>query len=313
MSLEKLAILKEIFGRYHREGEGQYLFYCPVCKHHKPKLSINLGRGGKCWICETKSPNLRYFVKRFGTKEHLKKWDEINGYVDLSSKRRNPLVKEQEEEKYEKVTLPEEFKTLTSEKQGILSSPARKYLSDRGIAKEDIFKWKIGYADKGQYKDRVIFPSFNLKGDLDFFIARTYVDAFRKYLTPKVCHDTIIFNELFFDWSKDIVLVEGVFDAVVAENAIPLLGSTLKENSLLFKRLVSQSSPVFLALDVDAEKKENKIGRLLGQYGVDVYKIEVDPFNDVGEMSKKEFQSRKGCAITMNRSSMLKRKMFGVM
>ena len=45
---------------------------------------------------------------------------------------------------------------------------------------------------------------------------------------------------LYLDWDKDITIVEGVFDAIVAGNAIPLLGSTLRENSYIFQKIVDK-------------------------------------------------------------------------
>ena len=57
----------------------------------------------------------------------------------------------------------------------------------------------------------------------------------RKYLNPPADRD-IIFNELYIDWDSDIILVEGAFDAIKAgPNSIPLLGSTLREESSLFQ------------------------------------------------------------------------------
>ena len=49
----------------------------------------------------------------------------------------------------------------------------------------------------------------------------------------------IVFNELFVDWKEKVYLVEGIFDAIaVGMNAIPILGSTINENSNLFKKLI---------------------------------------------------------------------------
>ena len=71
-----------------------------------------------------------------------------------------------------------------------------------------------------------------------------------KYKNPKVSKD-IIFNGLNVDWDSDIVLVEGVFHAMKCRNAIPLLGSTLRENSILFQKICERKPNVYLALDDD--------------------------------------------------------------
>ena len=121
--------------------------------------------------------------------------------------------------------------------------------------------WKMGYCTEGRYGGRIIVPSFNNSGDLNYFIARSYVGHRMKYLNPPVSKN-VVFNELYVDWDEPVVIVEGVFDAItVGQNGIPILGSSLREESKLFQALVLNDTPVYLALDEDAEKKQNYLGR----------------------------------------------------
>jgi DNA primase len=141
----------------------------------------------------------------------------------------------------------------------------------------------------------VIFPSFNEKGKVNYFVARNYVDDFRKYMNPDASKD-IVFNELYIDWSSDVVLVEGIFDAVKAENAIPILGSTLREDSKLFAKIIEKDPALYIALDPDAEKKAAKIINSLLSYDIELYKIPIPSNKDVGDMTKEEFQEYKSQA-----------------
>ena len=118
-------------------------------------------------------------------------------------------------------------------------------------------------------------------------------------------HFNIIFNELIVDWDSDIVLTEGVFDAIVARNAVPILGSTLRETSRLFQKIINFDSSVFIALDPDAEKKALHIARSLLEYGIEVYKVDVSPYKDVGEMPKEQFQYRKKKAEIVSNDTFL--------
>ena len=94
------------------------------------------------------------------------------------------------------------------------------------------------------------------------------------------------------DWDEPIVLVEGVFDAIAAgENAIPILGSTLREQSRLFQAIAIHDTPVYMALDHDAEKKAEWIIKSLLKYDLEVFKIPIDEA-DVGEMGGEEFKQR---------------------
>ena len=96
------------------------------------------------------------------------------------------------------------------------------------------------------------------------------------------------------DFDEDIILVEGTFDALNAgDGAVPLLGSTLRENSKLFQEIVKNDSTVYIALDQDAEKKARRLIRSLLEYDIEVYKVNLDGYADVGEMPKDEFNKRK--------------------
>ena len=149
--------------------------------------------------------------------------------------------------------------------------------------------WKIGYCPSGKYGGRVIIPSFNINGDPNYFIARSYVGHQRKYLNPQASRD-IIFNELMIDWDEPVVLVEGAFDAIVAgTQAIPILGSTLRPNSKLFQALALNDTPVYMGLDDDAEKKAGQMIRNMLQYDMEVYKIDTSSVEDIGSMSPEEF------------------------
>ena len=152
---------------------------------------------------------------------------------------------------------------------------------------------KIGYCEDGEFAKRIIIPSFSLNGHSNYFIARSYDGHWKRYLNPKASRN-IVFNHLFLDFEDDLTIVEGAFDAIVAgPNAVPLLGSTLRETSILFQEIVRNDTTVYMALDPDAKAKEHKIMELLLKYGVQIYKVNLNDYNDVGEMSPEDFKKRK--------------------
>jgi DNA primase len=287
---EKLEILRSVLGRYYQSGT-EHLFKCPKCQHEKRKLSINLDKGAfKCWVCDYSGLKIANLIKRFGAFSDHSKWVEMDGSVDLSSFEDLFLTKDKPESPV--ATLPESFTTLTGNHRSFKSKYAISYLKSRGITREDILRWKIGYCPDGEYSGRICIPSFDNNGHLNYFIARSYGRDFPKYKNPPVSRD-IVFNDLYTDWEDPIVLVEGVFDAIVAENAIPILGSILKESSKLFQKIVRKKATVYIALDPDAADKEKRIINSLLEYDIKVYKVDVSPFEDVGSMTKAEFASRK--------------------
>ena len=181
---------------------------------------------------------------------------------------------------------------------------AQKYLDARGITEADILKWKIGYCFSGEYRNRIIIPSFDEDGDCSYFIARSYTGDSYKYKNPRASKD-IVFNELFINWNDDLILVEGVFDALVAGNAVPILGSTLRSNSDLVRKIVLNDTPIYVALDPDARKKENKIIKTLLEYDIELYKIDVSGYEDVGSMPKEVVEERKNNASFIDRDNYL--------
>ena len=296
---EKTAVLKEILGGYNRTGH-ELLFSCPKCKHHKRKLSVNINKNVfKCWICDFKGTNINRLVRRYGDVTQKAKWGELTGQVEIGQFDEiiASLFPDTEEDQPEVVKLPNEFLSLANKGRSLLSTKARNYLNRRGITDEDILFWKIGYCPSGEYAGRIIIPSFNEDGDCNYFIGRTYQSDWRKYMNPQAAKSKIVFNELYIDWDEDLVLTEGVFDAIVAgKNSVPILGSSLKEQSRLFKKIIENDTPVYVALDPDAEEKASSLVQNLIKYGAEVYKIQVSPYNDVGEMPKKEFLKRKEAA-----------------
>ncbi len=255
--MEQKKLLKEILGRAYVSNE-EILFYCPYCKHHKKKLSVNIEKNVfKCWICDSTGMNIRRIIKRFGSYEQLKRWDKASGQEDISKfddifeRNYTPDIKQ-------KISLPDEFVSLTGKDIPLSAQKPLNFLKNRGVTREDIIRWKLGYCIRGAYSDRIIVPSFDLEGYVNYFVARTYNGDWRKYLNPSLSKN-IIFNHLYIDWDSDIILVEGVFDAIIAgPNAIPLLGSTLREESKLFQEIVKNDASIFLALDKDAEEKSKK-------------------------------------------------------
>jgi len=300
---EAKRILNQTIGRY-RESGSELLFKCPSCDHHKYKLSINLNKNAfKCWVCDYRGRNIRRLIRRFGTFTQLQKWDEITNRFDIE--RFSELFSEEPiEEAKEQIEIPPEFISLTNKKLPATAKFAYRYLQERGLTDDDILHWKIGYCFNGNYRNRVIIPSFDDDGDINYFVARSHNGDSYKYKNPRASKN-IVFNELFVDWNDDLVLVEGIFDAIRAGNAVPILGSTLRSDSRLLRKIVFNDTPVYIALDPDAANKERKIIKTLLRYDIELYKIDVSGYEDIGTMPKEVFAERKKQASFIDRDNYL--------
>jgi len=285
---EKLKLLKNAFGRCWSNGT-EHLFQCPKCNHHKRKLSINVEKGVfKCWICDYSGTKVSQLVRRYAP-SYYADYRQLEGEIDIA--KYDTIFAEHVPEPPQIIDLPENFQTLTGKKTR-LKRRALNYLYSRGFSDKDILTWKIGFCDYGEYQDRVIVPSFDDDGNVNFFVGRSYTDDWMKYKNPQVSKD-IIFNDLNIDWEDDVILVEGAFDAMKCKNAIPLLGSTLREKSRLFQKICEKKPNVYLALDEDAKGKEFLIAKKLREYGITVKTIQVTPYTDIGEMPQEVVEQRK--------------------
>lgn len=252
-------------------------------------MSVNVDKGVfKCWICDFSGTKISQLIRRYAP-NYYADYRLLEGEVDLA--KYDTIFAEHTPEPPQIIDLPENFQTLTGKKTP-LKKRALSYLYSRGFTDRDILTWKIGFCDFGEYQDRVIIPSFDDEGNVNFFVGRSYTDDWMKYKNPQVSKD-IIFNDLNIDWEADVILVEGAFDAMKCKNAIPLLGSTLREKSRLFQKICEKKPNIYLALDEDAKGKEFSIAKKLKEYGINVMTIKITPYADIGEMPQEVVEERK--------------------
>ena len=107
----------------------------------------------------------------------------------------------------------------------------------------------MGYSLFGRYAHRIVVPSHDVHGRLNYFIARSWDPNSRaKYKNPESAKDEIIFFENMINWDEDIYLCEGAFDAIFLPNSIAMLGKHMSE--LLLTTLYEKANGnIILCLD----------------------------------------------------------------
>ena len=304
----KSDFLRRCFGDLHfSRCENNVAVECPSCgdKTQKKKFSINVNSWKcHCWVCGIKGKNLSRILS-----DHVSK-DLSSEYCsrflsDLDSSEQIAEVQE------EKISIPEEFIPITAvirSRDPDIRSCIR-YLFSRDVSERDMWMYKLGIATYGRFRRRIIMPSFDEHGELNYFSARSIDDSRYKYINSKNKKIDIVFNEININWKEELVIVEGPFDLLKSGlNSTCLLGSNLSPSSLLFKKIVSFQTPIILALDSDMDKKTRKIADLLQDYSCQVRIIDTGKFNDVGEMSKHDFSKIKKEAYFWSRETSLIKK-----
>ncbi len=251
-----VEILEGILGepKNHYENKGQISFDCPVCSHEIKGLDKGDGKGNlevnygyhvyKCWACsETHGTQgtIYKLIRDYGSKSDLKKYRLVNPNIELKKK-----------EKKEIKGLPKEFIPLSETNVSNEYKKALGYLTKRNIDMDTIVKHNIGYCEKGDYSNRVVFPSYDIHNDVNYYLGRSYEKYTKlKYKNPEIPKTEIIFNEGKVNWDSNIFIVEGVFDHIVVPNSIPMLGKVMSDD--LFTKLVSKAEcKVVILLDSDA-------------------------------------------------------------
>jgi DNA primase len=212
----------------------------------------------------------------------------------------------------EALALPAEYIALNgiySDKIAqIEAKHALRFLTKRNVTKDDILKYNIGFCKEGSYGGRIIIPSYDANGILNYFVARAYKESDRKYKNPPVASKEVIGLELYINWDAPIILCEGMFDAItIKRNVIPLLGKVL-HNKLMEKLVKSSVDRIYIALDNDAKKDALKHAEKLMSYGKEVYMVELEG-KDANEIGFESFLNTLEHTQPLTFQSLLEKKL----
>ncbi len=262
-----VSTLSNALGSYSNLRGNELAFYCPFCNHHKQKLQVNTEtQKWHCWTCNSGGKKLTSLLKRLDVdRKTISIIREIYGDSNY-----NPQNEDEGTKVF--IQLPKEFISLAEEPKGF--NPEYKhaihYLNERGITQKEIVKYNIGYCKEGLYSRRVIIPSYNCDGQLNYFVSRSYYPEEKmKYKNPPISKNVICL-ESQVNWNEPIILCEGVFDAItIKRNAIPLLGK-FPSKLLVEKIFMSGVSDIIISLDNDAINEALKAAEYFRKQGINV-------------------------------------------
>jgi len=280
-----LYLLESVLGKSRAQGQN-YLFTCPFHGGADDMhIRIETDSEGKnkwnCYSCNKGGHTIRQLFKKIAP-DKVSAIDAliVPKYFQQILKDKLPEV----------LTLPVEFKHLKdvyiNDHTGRM---ALAYMTKRGFNSLDILKYNVGYCEDGKFRNRIIFPSYDGNGKLNYFIGRTFIqDAQPRYLPCDFPRKDIVPFELFINWKVPVILCEGFFDAkAIARNAIPLMEKGISPG-IMNKLLGGDVKKVYIALDKDALKSALDHADTLLAHGKEVYLIELDG-KDPAEMGFEAF------------------------
>lgn len=265
-------------------SDTEIIFLCPFHTAHnnkdRKKFGISLDGQYNCFACGESGKSFKTLFKKLkASPSHYK---ELYSIIGEHYKPNYGKIKENTNE----LKLPDEFLSMAIPNKSLEYRHAFQYLKKRGITRDDILRYNIGYCEQGLYRNRIIIPSYDKDAKLNFFSARDFLNtSYLKYLLPPWSKDIIGF-ELFINWQEPVTLVESSFNAIsIRNNSIPLFGKIIP-NALKEAMLEYDVKRVNMCLDNDAEKESLKLCDnllKLSGVGIEVHFVEL-PLKDPNEI-----------------------------
>jgi len=258
-------LLEDVFGHPKNNISTQMQFNCPECAKlnygvvdNKYNLEVNIALNNKgkynkvckCWKCGLSGP-LFFVFKRYASKRQI---------AEFLKYENEPIILSQIK-KYKIFGLPKEFISFQKmDKGNPLHIEAYNYIKNRKVSDFLIKRDNLGFCIEGYYKNRIIIPSYDLNGKINFYITRTFKDDIEKhqaYKLPQGDKNEIIFNEKHINWNTTVYIVEAYFEyTTIPINTIILLGKSLQDNIL--SKLIKYKPNVIIMLNPDAiDRREN--------------------------------------------------------
>ena len=321
--IRKSSNIVDVIGTYvNLEAKGKnYFGVCPFHDDHSPSMSVSPEKQiYTCFSCHA-TGNVFTFLMNY---EHIDFREALKYLGEKVGVNVSGIQIKQKSNKFDK--LYEAYRFSVKYFQNNLSSSygkiAKSYLLGRGINDEIIKEFEIGLSldsrddltkllvkkeydlvtlnriglssdDHDIYNDRIMFPLYDVSGNVVGFSGRIYKDnGQNKYLNTK---ETDIFKkgEMLYHYhiareecrlKKSVIVMEGFMDVIRAstigiKNTVALMGTALtKEQINLLKRL---SNNIILCLDGDGPgvNAATSIGEMLLNQGTEV-KVVALPDND---------------------------------
>jgi DNA primase len=273
-----IQLLESVLGKGKSTNKGNIAHHCPFCQSPRKKLEVQAITNDKgenawhCWICNKAGKKISTLFKSLNVSRD--KLSELYNIVGSQPKYSNSQIGSI----YQSTTvleLPKEFISLVNHSDSTEYKNAIHYLrTKRKVSLSEIVKYGIGYCESGEYAKKIIIPSYDETGRLNYFVGRAYYDVDFKHKNPDVSKNIVGF-ELFINWSLPLVLVEGAFDAIaVRRNVIPLFGKTISED-LRKKIIENKVTKLYICLDKDAQKQALEHASYFMNNGIEVHFVDL--------------------------------------
>ena len=298
-----------------KRKKDELVGFCPIHdeKHYnKNAFSVNTSKNNwHCFSCGA-GGNVLDFVAAMENVDIrqagvlIQKWfgivlEEDRKLAKEERKIEKPKEKEEKKEPEEVINPP-----LTFKLKNLNSNHS--YLKERGLKKETVKEFGLGYCKRGLMKERVVIPVHNENGELVAYAGRYPGDPpeeeSRYKFPPKFKKSLVLFNlNRVKDKAKEkgLILVEGFFDVFNLwqngyKDVVALMGTSMSdEQEKLIVDTIGKNGKVILMFDPDeAGKKVTKevIERLIDKIYLKIIRLKIGLGPD--SLSKEEINNLLG-------------------
>jgi len=245
-----------------RQKKDELIGRCPFHKESKPSFHASLSKDAfQCFGCKAKGNILDFVCQKEGVELReagilISQWFGIGNEPKAAPESKNSPKKGAREPE-----LAKEEEIINAPLRFALKlDPEHPYLKERGLAKETIEHFGLGYCGKGLMKDRIAIPIHNERGELVAYAGRWPGDPPEgegKYkLPPGFQKHLVVFNlhRAIAEAQGKLIVVEGFFDCFRIWQAgfkevVALMGSVLSPEQE--DLLVTHAKAMILMLDND--------------------------------------------------------------
>jgi hypothetical protein len=171
-------LIESVLGKGKVTNKGNIAHHCPFCQSRQKKLEVQSVTNDKgenpwhCWVCNKSGKKLTSLFKALNVGRD--KIAELYKVLSIQPK----YSSNQFDSTFQSTTavdLPKEYIPLFKNSESIEYKNAIHYLrSKRKITLSEIVKYSIGYCESGEYAKKIIIPSYDETGKLNYFVGRAY-------------------------------------------------------------------------------------------------------------------------------------------
>lgn len=256
-----------------KENAGKFHCRCPICgdsqkSKRKKRFHLTFYTDDKiiynCFNCNASGTFTKLYAFLTGMDEK-EAYKELHGVKTIEEELKKPITKKLKPEDKALIGTVDYREMLKKDcvcenvkNPGYIENLGIKFLKkfrkDRDVP-EDV---KLYFCFDGKYKNRIIIPIYDKMGRMIYFQGRRISPKQEpKYFNPESPKSIIIPNIERLDFSKPVIITEGLLDSFSVSNGTTCLGKSISEDFIksLFKH--NEDLMIIIVFDNDEPGKKS--------------------------------------------------------